>query len=215
MGSVRAGQSGADGVAKLDIDLCDERGNICAQIRGVSWRALSKVISTTAAQSETNGPAYESEPQPEQTVVAVEIETESLAEKTQDYLRKQLSELLKAPPQKIDPRAALEIYGMDSILAMKLTNQLEKTFGSLPKTLFFEYQTIRDLAEYFVAHHSAQLASLLTSSADRHSEAVTAQALSPDPHKLVSRRRFGRLRSAASGATTDADPIAIGQGLRH
>src|SRR6266545_1592443 len=203
------GSQAADGVAKLDIDLCDERGNICAQIRGVSWRALSKVISTTAAQSETNGPAYESEPQPEQTVVAVEIETESLAEKTQDYLRKQLSELLKAPPQKIDPRAALEIYGMDSILAMKLTNQLEKTFGSLPKTLFFEYQTIRELAEYFVAHHSAQLASLLTSSADRHSEAVTAQALSPDPHKLVSRRRFGRLRSAASGATTDADPIAI------
>jgi acyl transferase domain-containing protein len=211
------GSQAADAVVKLDIDLCDERGNICAQMHGVSWRALSKAISTTAAHGETDGPAYESEPQAEQAVVTAEIGTESLAEKTQDYLRKQLSELLKAPPQKIDPRAALEIYGMDSILAMKLTNQLEKTFGSLPKTLFFEYQTIRDLAEYFVAHHStqlatqlaAQLASLLTSSADRHSEAVTAQALSPDPPKLVSSRRLGRMRSATHGATTDADPIAI------
>ena len=47
-------------------------------------------------------------------------------------------------------RRALENYGIDSILAMNLTNQLEKTFGSLPKTLFFEYQTIRELAGYFV-----------------------------------------------------------------
>src|SRR5262249_8214806 len=171
--------------------------------------AESKEIRTAAAQSETDGPACESEPQPEQTVVAAEIETDSLAEKTQDYLRKQLSELLKAPPQKIDPRAALEIYGMDSILAMKLTNQLEKTFGSLPKTLFFEYQTIRDLAEYFVAHYSSHLAALLTSTAILHSEAVTAQALSPDPPKLVSNRRSGRMRSATHSATTDADPVAI------
>src|SRR5262249_58450466 len=109
------GSQAADAVAKLDIDLCDERGNVCAQMRGVSWRALSKAISTTAAQSKTDGPAYESEPQAEQAVVIAEIETESLAEKTQDYLRKQLSELLKAPPQKIDPRASLEIYVMYSI----------------------------------------------------------------------------------------------------
>src|SRR5215813_4403597 len=204
------GSQAADAVAKLDIDLCDERGNVCAQMRGVSWRALSKAISTTAAQSKTDGPAYESEPQAEQAVVIAEIETESLAEKTQDYLRKQLSELLKAPPQKIDPRAALEIYGMDSILAMKLTNQLEKTFGSLPKTLFFEYQTIRDLAEYFVAHHSEQLAAQLATqlatlqapAADRQSEALTAPALPPAGAKRISSRRVSRLRSAAGATTT-------------
>jgi len=62
---------------------------------------------------------------------------------------------LKLPPQKIDPRAALENYGIDSILAMKLTNQLEKTFGPLSKTLFFEYQTIAGLAGYFAKTHPA------------------------------------------------------------
>ena len=202
------GSQAADAVVKLDIDLCDEHGNICVQMHGVSSRVPRTEISTAAAQSETTGPSP-SEPQSEQPVVAPEIETESLAEKTQDYLRKQLSELLKLPSQKIDSRAALEQYGIDSILAIKLTNQLEKTFGSLPKTLFFEYQTICELAEYFIARHSAQLTVLLAPPADRQSEAATARALPPDLTKPISSRRFSRLRSAALGATTDGDLIAI------
>ena len=203
------GSQAADTVVKLDIDLCDEHGKISVQMRGFSSRVLRKQISTAAAEIKTDSPAAPSEQQEEQPVVAAEIEAESLAEKTQNYLRKQLSELLKLPSQKIDPRAALEIYGIDSILAMKLTNQLENTLGSLPKTLFFEYQTIRDLADYFIAHHSAQLTALLAPTANRHSDAVTAQALPPAPPKQVSSRRFSRLRSAAPRATADGEPIAI------
>src|SRR2546427_9850697 len=81
----------------------------------------------------------------------------TLFRSTQDYLRKEFSALLKLPFHKIDPQAALENYGIDSILAMKLTNQLEKTFVSLSKTLFFEYQTIAALAGYFVKAHPAVL----------------------------------------------------------
>jgi len=86
---------------------------------------------------------------------AVANESERLVERTRDYLRKQFSDLLKLPSHKIDPDAALETYGIDSILAMKLTNQLEQTFGSLSKTLFFEYQTIAALAGYLVKAHPA------------------------------------------------------------
>ncbi|HEV3036480.1 MAG TPA: SDR family NAD(P)-dependent oxidoreductase [Candidatus Angelobacter sp.] len=88
-------------------------------------------------------------------VNAAGINKESLAEKMQDYLRKQFSGLLKLPAHKIDAQAPLEKYGIDSILAMRLTNELEKTFGSLSKTLFFEYQTIAALAGYFVKAHPA------------------------------------------------------------
>src|SRR5262249_20060503 len=49
------GSQAADAVVKLDIDLCDESGNICAQMRGLSSRALSKAISTTAAESRAIG----------------------------------------------------------------------------------------------------------------------------------------------------------------
>ncbi|HKO58101.1 MAG TPA: SDR family NAD(P)-dependent oxidoreductase [Thermoanaerobaculia bacterium] len=132
-------------------------------------------------------------PRSEQPAVAIE-----LAEQAQDYLRKLLSGPLKLPSHRIDPHAALEEYGIDSILAVKLTNQLEKTFGPLSKTLFFEYQTIRDLAEYFLAHHGARLAGLLSP------EAVPAAAAqAPEPAKVVPSRRF--IRSAPS----DDDPIAI------
>ena len=54
----------------------------------------------------------------------------------------------------------MEKYGIDSILAMKLTNQLEKTFGVLSKTLFFEYQTIAELAQYFMHSHLPRLVTL-------------------------------------------------------
>ena len=100
-------------------------------------------------------PAAPSEPRAKQPVVTAEIGSDSLVAQTQDYLRRQFSELMKLPSHKIDPHAALEEYGIDSILAMKLTNQLEKTFGSLSKTLFFEYQTIAGLARYFVKAHQA------------------------------------------------------------
>src|SRR5260370_21148079 len=102
-----------------------------------------------------DGPAVPSEAPAEASVVAAEMDAKSLTEKTQDYLRKQFSSLLKLPSHKIDPQAALEQYGIDSILAMKLTNQLEKTFGSLSKTLFVEYQTIAGLAGYFVKSQPA------------------------------------------------------------
>ncbi len=47
----------------------------------------------------------------------------------------------------------MEDYGIDSIMIMHLTGRLEKSFGSLSKTLFFEYQNIESLAQYFMKAH--------------------------------------------------------------
>ncbi|WP_455872419.1 beta-ketoacyl synthase N-terminal-like domain-containing protein, partial [Serratia proteamaculans] len=85
---------------------------------------------------------------------------DDVTEKAQQYLRKQFSVVLKLPMAKIDSDVPLEQYGMDSILAVNLTAQLEKTFGSLPKTLFFEYQTIAELTAYFVEAYPSRLLSL-------------------------------------------------------
>jgi len=97
-----------------------------------------------------------------------EMNSDTLVEKTQEYLCRQFSELLRLPYHKIDPQAALEEYGIDSILAMKLTNHLEKTFGSLSKTLFFEYQTIHELSKYFTQSHLARLKTLFAAASNRH-----------------------------------------------
>ncbi|GFN30064.1 SDR family NAD(P)-dependent oxidoreductase [Paenibacillus xylaniclasticus] len=78
------------------------------------------------------------------------IEEEELRERTEAYLKTILSSVIKLPPESILAEAPLDRYGIDSIVVMQLTNELERTFGSLPKTLFFEYQNIRALTSYFL-----------------------------------------------------------------
>jgi acyl transferase domain-containing protein/enoyl-CoA hydratase/carnithine racemase/acyl carrier protein/SAM-dependent methyltransferase len=147
----------------------------------------------------------------EQPVAAIEIEQKALAEQTQKYLRKQFSGILKLPTHKIDPQAALREYGIDSILGMQLIDELEQTFGSLSKTLFFEYQTIREVAEYLGAHHSPRLNALFAATANRAADAAPAAAPSRAlaTRTTVSRRRFVDRRSTVAAPVTESEPIAI------
>jgi polyketide synthase PksN len=136
----------------------------------------------------------------------------SLVGNTEEYLCRQFSELLRLPYSKIDPQAALEEYGIDSILAMKLTNHLEKTFGPLSKTLFFEYQTIRELTQYFTQCHLARLHTLLGVTRNGHSKTNSPESTPEVPvYNGAGRRlnkRLNRLRTA-SRPKIDSDQIAI------
>ncbi|PYP93777.1 MAG: hypothetical protein DMG65_00080, partial [Candidatus Angelobacter sp. Gp1-AA117] len=163
--------------------------------------------------------AAPSELEKKEPLVAAGVNSESLAEKTQEYLRRQFSALLKLPVEKIDAQAALENYGIDSILAMKLTNQLEKSLGSLPKTLFFEYQTITALSEYFLAHYAAQLNELFAAGAavvvKTTAKTAAQQAgqvgASGRSSKAGGGRRFSRMRNGGGGsrAGAEAEMVAI------
>ncbi|HEX8619469.1 MAG TPA: SDR family NAD(P)-dependent oxidoreductase, partial [Thermoanaerobaculia bacterium] len=155
---------------------------------------IRRLLSDSAAASEPVAPP------------PAAAQTEGLEEKTLEHLRKEFATLLKLPSHKVDPHAALENYGIDSVLAMKLTNHLEKTFGSLPKTLFFEYQSIQQLAGYFLARHATRLNALLGTSHNDVTEPVAVPAAVTARQKLVPSRRFAG-RSAAPAA--QADPIAI------
>lgn len=147
--------------------------------------------------------------------------SESLLEKAQDFLGKQLSALLKLPASRIDPQAPLEQYGIDSILTVNLTNQLEKTFGPLSKTLLFEYQTIRELAEYFVSAHADKLAGLFAlvdrQPAEKQAESQVAAVPTSDVSKrtpLLSPSGRRPLQQTAPAVITSPavvadEPIAI------
>ncbi len=193
-------------LVKLDVDLCDPDGNICIEMRGFTPRALSQQSAATAAADERDSWYSEAEPAP-----AARIDADSLAEKTEEFLRKQLAGLFKLPSHKIDPQVPLAKYGADSIMTMKLTNQLERTFGSLSKTLFFEYQTIRELAGYFVANHSTQLTERFAPTPIRGTEVMppASPALPPAPAKAAASRRFSREGTAPDRTRTNDDPIAI------
>jgi len=130
---------------------------------------------------------------------AAAMTSANLIERTEDYLRRQCSQLLKVPAHQIDPQSPLEHYGIDSIIALKLISQLEKSFGPLSKTLFFEYQTLRDLAGYFVQSHTARLAALFPVSNNRQQHAEDGRSEPPVPVARLASRRTSRARKVTSG----------------
>ncbi|RZL00032.1 MAG: SDR family NAD(P)-dependent oxidoreductase, partial [Rubrivivax sp.] len=99
--------------------------------------------------------------QPSSDARGVDIAVGAVPDKLLRHLKGLLAKVLKLPVERVDAKAPLEQYGMDSMLALEMVGALEQTFGSLPKTLFFEYQSIDALATYFLETHQEQLAQLL------------------------------------------------------
>jgi 3-oxoacyl-(acyl-carrier-protein) synthase/acyl carrier protein len=75
-----------------------------------------------------------------------------------NYLIEQFAILTKLEARQIRPAESLEKYGLDSIMAVEFSQQLESDFGELSKTLLFEYPTLEALAKYFLENHSERLA---------------------------------------------------------
>jgi acyl transferase domain-containing protein len=85
--------------------------------------------------------------------IVTNLNREQLQQQTEIYLKKLIAENIKLPWEKIQSHELFESYGIDSIMIMKLNRQLDLSFNDLPKTLFFEYLTVNDLASYFVENH--------------------------------------------------------------
>ncbi|MET9544856.1 SDR family NAD(P)-dependent oxidoreductase [Streptomyces sp. NPDC006627] len=76
------------------------------------------------------------------------------------FLRELLAERTKLDAAELDLRVPFDRYGIDSLIITQLNAELERHFDDLPKTLFFEYATLEELAGYFVAEHAARLGEL-------------------------------------------------------
>ncbi|MCB0198389.1 MAG: hypothetical protein KDJ65_40995, partial [Anaerolineae bacterium] len=92
-----------------------------------------------------------------QTVALTTTQKDHLFQATERYLKERLSGSLKLPVTRMASNDAWEMYGIDSVMTLNLTRQLEQDFGELPKTLFFEYQTLTELTGHFVAAYPARL----------------------------------------------------------
>jgi len=126
---------------------------------------------------------------------------------TRAYLRNLVAGVLKLPARRSDEDGYSEKYGIDSVTVMALTNELEKAFGLLPKTLLFEYQTIRELADYFVEAQQDRLVRLLGI------ETGEAGNTAPAPVKSMPARRPAPVQMsqamAADAPVPDNADIAI------
>ncbi|MFC9161974.1 SDR family NAD(P)-dependent oxidoreductase [Streptomyces fungicidicus] len=136
--------------------------------------------------------------------------------RTVEYLRDRLSQVFRIPKARLDAAAELGEYGIESIQIMELMRLLTKDFDTLPGTLFFEYRTIRELAEYFTEHQAARLTELLgparpaATAPDAPAERSPATAVPSRP--VVPRGRSAELPSGAADADRTPRGTADGRG---
>lgn len=171
----------------------------------------------------------ESEAPPKAATVQPGIESRPLDFKPHliQHLTQLLGKTLNRPPAKIDSDASFERYGADSILLTELTNQLENQFGALSNTLLYEYQTLNELADYFLQHHANKVADLYQ--ADIPVQATTNKAPTQEPLNIIEekinpdvsakplhrKRRREQLNSASPIAQTSRDIAIIGISGRY
>lgn len=76
-----------------------------------------------------------------------------LLEQMVQYLIGIVAEISDLPLHKMEAKKAIIEYGIDSVMIMEMNSMLEKDFPAIPATLFFEYETLYDVAGYFLTHH--------------------------------------------------------------
>ncbi|UVM52811.1 amino acid adenylation domain-containing protein [Pseudomonas sp. B21-015] len=70
------------------------------------------------------------------------------------WLRQLLANTVKIGPSRLDNDVPFEQYGIDSLMIMEMTAALEKRFGALSKTLFFEYPSLQGLADHLATRQA-------------------------------------------------------------
>jgi len=64
-----------------------------------------------------------------------------------------IAEAIQVDPESLNVDEVFSNYGMNSLTILEITNNLEKIVGKIPKTLFFEYKTIRELTDYLIINY--------------------------------------------------------------
>ncbi|HEY2324269.1 MAG TPA: SDR family NAD(P)-dependent oxidoreductase [Thermoanaerobaculia bacterium] len=91
-----------------------------------------------------------------------------------EWLSELFARELQLPRERVRPDTPFERFGLDSVLVVQLNRALAQRFESLPKTLLFEYRTVRELASYLgdAAEHEPSLPALAPELGDDQSFAV-------------------------------------------
>ncbi|EHY87756.1 SDR family NAD(P)-dependent oxidoreductase [Saccharomonospora azurea] len=151
---VRLRDSGGRKTATADLTVTDDDGTVVAQVRALVVRRLAEDTEHTATTEALGDDARADEPHGEGELVR----------QAEEVLRGILAETTKLDPADLDPAEPFERYGIDSLMISRLNERMEAHFGELSKTLFFEYESLGLLAEYFAEEHPERIRQLAASS---------------------------------------------------
>jgi acyl transferase domain-containing protein/acyl-CoA synthetase (AMP-forming)/AMP-acid ligase II/aryl carrier-like protein len=115
-----------------------------------------------------------------------------------EYLKSIFSEKLRLLPEQINLHDTYEVYGVDSLLSLEITERLERDLGSLSKTLLYEKNTIYQLANYVVQKKGNPF------------ESKSNTSTTSSQSKLESSQPIQTLKSVATMINYDQDIAVIG-----
>ncbi len=97
------------------------------------------------------------------------------------YLQTIFAKALHIPAESIQPDKTYEIYGVDSVMGLEITNRLANVFGKIPKTLLYERRCLTDLANYFIKHHQNTVNMLVSNVQDTSYESAVTEVCPANP----------------------------------
>jgi acyl transferase domain-containing protein/acyl carrier protein/thioesterase domain-containing protein len=134
------------------------------------------------------------------------------------YLKTLLATSLKLPIADIKITDTFEKYGLDSMMIIKITNELNEQFKDLPSTLFFEYLNLESLANYFAREHSTRMLELVGAIADVSTQNLMNGSGIPSKKNHNIRERFASMlnkESSSKGTRLKEDIAIIGLSGRY
>ncbi len=189
----------AQGMAALEFQLAqDIRQALVVRARPKLAEKLGIALGTKSKAQEDNTGLIDNSADHK---AAVGSATGDLLKVAEAFLVRLIGNALKLPQDRIFLNKPFEEYGIDSILIIELTGELEKHFGKLSKALFFEHRNIRDLSRYFYEHHRSVLEKL------EAPERKQTAALNNNNHKVF--QDSASPRAFASPAAADKLPAHL------
>nr|WP_181153264.1 type I polyketide synthase [Paenibacillus sp. AR247] len=133
------------------------------------------------------------------------LNSDMLKERTAEQLKELFGKTIQVPSSRISLHEPLESYGLDSLIVNQMNRQLEEIFGDLSKTLFYEYMTLGEVADYLSSAHTDACVrwSGYENESVQETTAPEEQAQSVFP-TLVSRRK-NRQAASTLPATVQTD----------
>ncbi len=157
----RGGNARNEEMKKFDVDICRPDGGVVVRLKGFAIRALKEIAGPLSSRAD----AAEATSRPQRD--------DAMWGAVHELIKSKLAGPVGLNVDEIDVSMPFDQYGVTSIMVVELNQAFEAILGPIPKTLFFEYRNVAELAEYFVEQHGEALARLVA----RASKAAPAETV--------------------------------------
>lgn len=93
-----------------------------------------------------------------------------LWDNTEALVKSVLADETGIPANEIDPDITFDRYGFDSIVINHFNSKMSSKIRNIPKTILYECNTLRELTEYLVKNHRAELTELFALNGGNYAE---------------------------------------------